>query len=74
LTLYLECAPVAGRDQAAVLAMGRAWRSTTRLMLPVGPDPNLADKNGVMPLAHARAKRPTDVARLIEQAGGRARR
>lgn len=43
----------------------------TRLVLAAGADPNIADKNGVTALAHARAKGQTEVARLIEEAGGK---
>ena len=43
----------------------------TRLVLGAGADPNMADKDGVMPLAHARAKGQIEIARLIEAAGGR---
>lgn len=42
-----------------------------RLVLAAGADPNLADKDGVSPLAHARAKGQAEVAALIEKAGGR---
>jgi ankyrin repeat protein len=43
----------------------------TRLVLGAGADPNMADKDGVTPLAHARAKGQMEIARLIEAAGGR---
>jgi uncharacterized protein len=42
-----------------------------RLVLDAGADPNLADKDGITPLAHARAKGQAEVAALIEKAGGR---
>jgi hypothetical protein len=42
-----------------------------KLVLAAGADPNIADKDGVTPLAHARRKRQAEVARLIEAAGGR---
>lgn len=42
-----------------------------RLVLAAGANPNLADKDGVTPLAHARQKGQTEIARLIEAAGGR---
>jgi uncharacterized protein len=43
----------------------------TGLVLAAGANPNLADKDGVSPLAHARRKGQREVARLIEGAGGR---
>lgn len=42
-----------------------------RLVLDAGADPNLADKDGVSPLAHARAKGQVEVGALIEKAGGK---
>lgn len=42
-----------------------------KLILGAGANPNLADKDDVTPLAHARARRQAAVAALIEQAGGR---
>jgi len=50
---------------------GRRHQEATRLVLAAGADPNIADKDGVRPLAHARARGQADVARLIEAAGGR---
>lgn len=44
---------------------------TARLVLAAGADPNIADKDGVSPLTHARQKGQSEVARLIEAAGGR---
>jgi ankyrin repeat protein len=46
----------------------------TRLVLAAGADPNLADRNGVTPLAHARSRNQAEVAKLIEAAGGRMQR
>jgi uncharacterized protein len=43
----------------------------TRLVLAAGANANIADKDGVSPLAHARRKGQRDVAQLIAQAGGR---
>jgi len=40
-------------------------------VLAAGADPNIADKDGVSPLAHARHKGQHAIARLIMQAGGR---
>ena len=42
-----------------------------KLVLAAGADPNIADKDGVTPLAHARQKGQTQIARLIEAAVGR---
>jgi uncharacterized protein len=42
-----------------------------KLVLDAGADPNIADKDGVSPLAHARRKGQTAMARLIEAATGR---
>src|SRR5215510_3964068 len=42
-----------------------------RLVLDAGANPKLADKDGVSPLAHARAKGHAEVAALIEKAGGK---
>ena len=44
---------------------------TTKLVLAAGADPNIADKDGVSPLRHAKQKGQSEVARLIEAAGGR---
>ena len=38
---------------------------------PAGANPNIADKDGVSPLTHAKRKRQGQVAALIEAAGGR---
>jgi len=42
-----------------------------RLVLDAGADPNLADKDDISPLAHARAKGQAEIAALIERAGGK---
>jgi len=42
-----------------------------KLVLAAGANPNIADKDGVSPLTHAKRKRQHDVAVLIEAAGGR---
>lgn len=42
-----------------------------KLVLGAGADPNIADKDGVSPLAHARKKGQKEIAQLIEAAGGR---
>ena len=43
----------------------------TRLVLAAGANPNIADKDGVSPLQHARRCGQREVAALIEAAGGR---
>ena len=43
----------------------------TRLVLDAGANPNLADKDGVPPLAHARKRGFKEIARLIEAKGGK---
>lgn len=50
---------------------GPRHQQVAKLILDAGADPNLADRNGVTPLAHARQRGQQAVARLIEQAGGR---
>lgn len=43
----------------------------TKLVLAAGANPNIADKDGVSPLRHARQRNQREVAALIEAAGGR---
>ena len=52
---------------------GPRHQEVARLVLAAGVDPNLADKDGVTPLAHARCRGQREVARLIEASGGRMR-
>lgn len=42
-----------------------------RMLLAAGADPNIADKDGMTPLQHARDRRYDAIAALIEDAGGR---
>ena len=42
-----------------------------RLVLAAGANPNIADRDGVSPLAHARRKGQTAVARVLTEAGGK---
>lgn len=50
---------------------GARHQEVARLVLAAGADPNIADKDRVTPLAHARRKGQTEIARMIEAAGGR---
>lgn len=50
---------------------GPRHQDVARLVLAAGADPNIADKDGVRPLAHARRRGQAEIARLIEEAGGR---
>jgi hypothetical protein len=50
---------------------GERHQQAARLVLAAGADPNLADRDGVTPLAHARKNGQKEVADLIEAAGGR---
>jgi ankyrin repeat protein len=45
--------------------------AVARMVLAAKADPNLADRDGVTPLTHARRKGQREVAALIEAAGGR---
>jgi uncharacterized protein len=49
---------------------GPRHQQAAKLMLAAGADPNLADKDGLTPLAHARKNGQKEVAKLIELAGG----
>jgi hypothetical protein len=53
---------------------GPRHQEAAKLVLAAGADPNLADKNGVTPLAHARANGQSEIAAMIEKAGGRLER
>ncbi|MFN0191677.1 MAG: ankyrin repeat domain-containing protein [Aestuariivirga sp.] len=50
---------------------GERHQQAAKLVLAAGADPNLADKDGVTPLAHARKSGQDEVAKLIEAAGGK---
>lgn len=50
---------------------GPAHVEITRLVLAAGADPNIADKDGVTPLVHARRGGQPEIATLIAKSGGR---
>ena len=50
---------------------GRRHQEATRLVLGAGADPNIGDKEGVSPLAHARRRGQAEIAKMIEAANGR---
>lgn len=50
---------------------GPRHQQVAKLVLDAGANPNLADKDGVTPLAHARKRGQSEVAKLIAAAGGR---
>jgi ankyrin repeat protein len=50
---------------------GPAHVEITRLVLGADANPNIADKDGVTPLAHARRRNQHEVAALIANVGGR---
>ena len=59
-----------GLLEAIILADGAAaHQEIVRLLLENGADPDLADRDGVSPLAHARAKGQAEIAALLEAAG-----
>lgn len=50
---------------------GPRHQQVAQLVLDAGADPNLADRDGISPLRHARKRGQSAVARLIAAAGGR---
>jgi len=58
--------------EAVILVDGGARHTEiVRLLLARGADPNIADRDGVTPLAHARRLGYTAITRLLEKAGAR---
>lgn len=49
---------------------GPRHQQAAKLVLDAGADPNLADKNGVTPFAHAKANGQAEIAEIIQEAGG----
>ena len=50
---------------------GRAHTEIVRLLIARGANPNLADRQGVTPLAHARQRGQVAIVKLLEAAGAR---
>lgn len=50
---------------------GKAHIEIVQLLIDHGADLNIADKDGVTTLQHARQKRQTEIVRLLEQAGAK---
>lgn len=50
---------------------GPRHAEVTKLVLDAGANPNIADRDGVTPLQHARRRGQREVAALVEAAGGR---
>ena len=58
--------------EAVILGSGgAAHQEIVKLLLAGGADPNIADRDGVTPLDHARKRNFAAIAALIEKAGGR---
>jgi ankyrin repeat protein len=58
--------------EAVILGEGGApHQAIVRMLLDAGADPELADRDGVTPLAHARARDQADVAAILVAAGAR---
>ncbi|MFN8638479.1 MAG: ankyrin repeat domain-containing protein [Dehalococcoidia bacterium] len=58
--------------EAIVLSSGGSrHQEVVRLLLAHGADPNIADRDGVTPLGHARARGYREIASALEAAGGR---
>lgn len=58
--------------EAVILGDGSArYPEIVRLLLAHRANPNLADRDGVSPLAHARQRGQTAVAEILQRAGGR---
>lgn len=58
--------------EALILGDGSArYQEIVRLLLAHRANPNLADRDGVSPLAHARQRGQTAVAEILQRAGGR---
>jgi hypothetical protein len=50
---------------------GERHRKIVAILLQAGADPNLADRDGITPLQHARARGYREIERDLHAAGGR---
>jgi ankyrin repeat protein len=58
--------------EAVILGDGSAtYARIVRMLVKAGANPNIADRQGVTPLAHARARNFPEIAKILEAAGGR---
>ena len=58
--------------EAIILGNGSAtYIEIVRLLIEAGADPNLADGQGITPLAHATSRNYTEIASLLRRAGAR---
>lgn len=61
-----------GLLEAVVLGTGSAQHvQVVKMLIAAGADLNIADKDGVTSLTHAKRKGQTEIARLLEQAGAK---
>lgn len=61
-----------GLLEAIILGQGGPrHQEIVRLLIEAGTNLNLADRDGVTPLQHARRKRQHEIARMLEEAGAR---
>jgi ankyrin repeat protein len=50
---------------------GMRHTEVVRLLVDAGADVNLPDKDGVSPLAHAKNRNFTDIAKILENSGAK---
>ena len=50
---------------------GPTYARIVQMLVKAGANPNIADRNGVTPLAHARARNLAEIAKILEAAGAR---
>ena len=58
--------------EAVILGQGgRRHQETVRALVEAGADVNIADRQGVTPLGHARSRGYAAIVEMLERAGGR---